>query len=304
MEALLRSVLLSMARSERLNRLARRYGLRLGASRFVAGETLEDAIRAVAALNQAGMRATLDHLGEFVRDAAEAREAAEECIRALEAIHASGVDSTLSLKLTQMGLDIERGLCLDNLRRILETADRHGIWVTIDMEDYGHCEVTLEIYQTVRREFERVGTVIQAYLYRSLEDVTRLGAEGAHLRIVKGAYKEPPEVAYPNKADVDANYLRLMETQLRSPGFTAIATHDEAIIEHAKRFIEANRIPADRYEFQMLYGIRTQLQTQLVAEGYPLRIYVPYGTDWYGYFMRRLAERPANVGFVLRGVFQ
>ncbi|MBX6352572.1 MAG: proline dehydrogenase [Thermoflavifilum sp.] len=303
MEALMRSVLLSMARSERLGRLARRYGLRFGASRFVAGETLEDAIQAVSALNAAGIAATLDHLGEFVRDADEARASAEECVQVLNAIRESGVHATLSVKLTQLGLDIDPKLCLENMRRILSVAEEHGIWVTIDMEDYGHCAVTLDLFETLHREFSHVGTVIQAYLYRSLEDLARLSAQGCHLRIVKGAYKESPEVAYPDKKDVDANYLRLMETQLKSSGFTAIATHDENIIDHAKRFIAAQRIPKDRYEFQMLYGIKPQLQARLVEEGYPLRLYVPYGTDWYGYFMRRLAERPANVAFVLKGLF-
>ncbi|MCL6515729.1 proline dehydrogenase [Alicyclobacillus sp.] len=302
MEQWMRSVLLSMAKNRAANRWAKRYGLRLGARRFVAGETIEEAVRVVADLNRMGMSATLDHLGEFVGDALEAREAADACIEALMAIRRSGVDATLSVKLTQLGLDIDRDLCLENMRRILACAREGGIRVTIDMEDSPRCEATLRLFDELRAEFDNVGTVIQAYLYRSLEDVLRLAQDGVHLRIVKGAYKEPPEVAYPDKADVDANYVKLMEAQLLSPGFTAIATHDEKIIEHAKRFIAEHGIPRDRYEFQMLYGIRTNLQQQLVQEGYPLRLYVPYGVDWYGYFMRRLAERPANVWFVLRGL--
>jgi proline dehydrogenase len=304
MEQLMRSLFLSMAKNRAANRWAKRYGLRLGAQRFVAGETIESAIEAVRSLNQQGMTATLDHLGEFVHDEAEANEAADYCIRTLQAIHESGVQASLSLKMTQTGLDISRDLCMRNMRRILDTAKAYNLLVTIDMEDFSHCQITLDIFDELRKEYDNVGTVIQSYLYRSFEDVLRLSREGVHLRIVKGAYKEPPEVAYPDKADVDSNYIKLMEAQLLSPGFTAIATHDEKIIEHAKAFIAKHQIPKNKYEFQMLYGIRTNLQQQLVQEGYPVRIYVPYGNDWYGYFMRRLAERPANVGFVLRGMFR
>jgi proline dehydrogenase len=303
MEQLMRSLFLSMAQNRAANRWAKRYGLRLGAQRFVAGETIDDAIRVVRTLNQQGMTVTLDHLGEFVNDESEANEAADYCVRTLEAIHASGVDASLSLKMTQTGLDISRELCMNNMRRILDVAKKYGLLVTIDMEDFSHCQITLDILDELRKDYDNVGTVIQAYLYRSLEDVQRLGAEGVHLRIVKGAYKEPPEVAFPDKADVDANYIKLMEAQLLSKGFTAIATHDEKMIEHAKSFIAQHNIPKEKYEFQMLYGIRTNLQQQLVREGYPMRVYVPYGNDWYGYFMRRLAERPANVGFVLKGMF-
>ncbi|MCL6446180.1 MAG: proline dehydrogenase family protein, partial [Alicyclobacillus sp.] len=179
------------------------------------------------------------------------------------------------MKLTQLGLDIRRDLCELNLRNILDVAKAHGLLVTVDMEDYTHCQVTLDIVEAMREEYPNVGTVIQAYLYRSLEDVLRLGQAGMHLRIVKGAYKESPEVAYPDKADVDANYMKLMEAQLLSAGFTAIATHDDGIIHHAKAFIAKHDVPQTKYEFQMLYGIRTNLQLQLVQEGYPVRVYVP-----------------------------
>ncbi|GMA49523.1 proline dehydrogenase [Alicyclobacillus contaminans] len=304
MEQLMRSLLLSMAQNRAANRWAKRYGLRLGAQKFVAGETIEDAVATVRALNQQGIKVTLDHLGEFVNDEAEANESADYCIRTLEAIHEAGVDSSLSLKMTQMGLDISRDLCMKNMRRILDVAKQYDLLVTIDMEDYAHCQITLDILDELRQDYDNVGTVIQSYLYRSLEDVLRLGGQGVHLRIVKGAYKESPEVAFPDKADVDANYLKLMEAQLLSPGFAAIATHDERIIAQAKDFIQKHNIAKDKYEFQMLYGIKTSLQQQLVREGYPLRVYVPYGNDWYGYFMRRLAERPANVAFVLKGMFK
>ena len=304
MEPLLRSLLLSLAKNQSLNQLAKRYGLRMGAQRFVAGQTIEQAIDTIRILNRQGMAATLDHLGEFVRDEKEAVEAADFNVRTLEAIHRAGVHSSLSLKMTQLGLDIRRDLCMSNMHRILDTAKRYDLEVTIDMEDYSHCKVTLDIFDELRKEYDNVGTVIQAYLRRSLEDVIRLGHDKAHLRIVKGAYKELPDVAYPDKSEVDSNYIKLMDAQLLSPGFTAIATHDEKIIENAKAFIEKHQIPRDKYEFQMLYGIRSNLQAALVAQGYPVRVYVPYGNDWYGYFMRRLAERPANVGFVLRGMFR
>lgn len=304
MEQLMRNVFQSMAKNKSANKWAKRYGLRLGAQKFVAGESIESAIEAIRALNAKGMAATLDHLGEFIFEEHEANEAADFCIKTLQAIHDSGVNSTLSLKMTQMGLDIRRELCMTNMRRILDVAKEYGLKVTIDMEDFGHCQITLDIFDELRKEYDNVGTVIQAYLYRSLEDVVRLGNEGAHLRLVKGAYKESPEVAYPEKADVDSNYIKLIEAQLLSNGFSAIATHDEKVVEHIKQFIKNHDIPKEKYEFQMLYGIATDLQNRLNDEGYPVRIYVPYGNDWFAYFMRRLAERPANVAFVLKGMFR
>ncbi|QQE80306.1 proline dehydrogenase family protein [Alicyclobacillus sp. SO9] len=304
MEQLLRSLFQSMAKSKSANRWAKRYGLHLGAQRFVAGETIQSAIEAIRQLNQQGMAATLDHLGEFVSDPAEARASADYGIRTLEAIYNSGVQSSLSLKLTQMGLDIDRTLCMENMHRILTAARELGLLVTIDMEDSRHCQETLDILDELRIDYKSVGTVIQSSLYRSIQDVKRLGEAGVHLRIVKGAYREPASVAYQDKADVDVNYIKLVETHLKSPGFTAIATHDETIVNYALQFIEKFKFDKKTYEFQMLYGIGTVLQKKLVDEGYPVRVYVPYGNDWYGYFMRRLAERPANVSFVLRGIFR
>lgn len=300
----MRSIFLSMAKNKSANRWAKRYGLRLGAQKFVAGETIENAIEKVKSLNAQGMTVTLDHLGEFVNDEAEANESADYCVQTLEAIHQAQVNSSLSLKMTQTGLDISKPLCMANMRRILDVAKASNLRVTIDMEDFSRCQATLDVLDELLKEYDNVGTVIQAYLYRSLEDVLRLGQAGTHLRIVKGAYKEPAEVAYPDKQDVDANYIKLMEAQLLSNGFAAIATHDEKIIDHAKSFIAKHNVPKTHYEFQMLYGIRTDLQTRLTTEGYPMRVYVPYGNDWYGYFMRRLAERPANVGFVIKGMFR
>lgn len=302
MEEALRSFFLQMAKNRSMNRWARRYGLRFGANRFVAGETIESAINTVQQLNRQNMAVTLDHLGEFVADESEARAAADFCVRTLEAVSEAKADSSLSVKLTQLGMDISRELCVQNMRKVLECGRDNQLWVNIDMEDFDHCQAILDVFEELAEGYEYVQTVVQSYLYRSLDDVRRLARKGASIRIVKGAYKEPSSVAYPDKTDVDENYLRMLDAHLPSPGLTSIATHDERIIEHAKRAIETQNIARDKYEFQMLYGIRNDLQAQLANAGYPVRIYVPYGDDWYGYFMRRLAERPANVSFVLRGI--
>lgn len=304
MEEALRSFFLQLAKNKGMNDWARRYGLRFGANRFVAGETIESAIATVRALNENNMAVTLDHLGEFVADEQEARASADFCVRTLEAIHEAGVNSSLSLKLTQIGLDISEELCLENMRQIIACAKARGLWVNIDMEDFERCQMTLDIFTSLAASYDKLQTVIQSYLYRSLDDVRALAERGASIRLVKGAYKEPASVAFPDKADVDANYLKMLDVHLPSPGLTSIATHDERIISYAKALIAQKGIAKELYEFQMLYGIRNNLQQQLVDEGYPVRIYVPYGDDWYGYFMRRLAERPANVSFVMRGMFQ
>ncbi|GJM74754.1 proline dehydrogenase [Paenibacillus macerans] len=304
MDALMRTVFLALAQNRSVSKLARRYGLRFGASRFVAGETLEQAIETVRRLNGSGREATLDHLGEFVSNEAEASRSTEMCLRTLDAIAASGVRANLSLKLTSLGLGISEELCMRNMTDILERARMHGLFVRIDMEDYAHCEKTIAIYRRLRREFDHVGIVIQAYLYRSVQDLADLKELKPNLRLVKGAYKEPPEVAYPNKPDVDENFKRLISTHLKNGNYTAIATHDPQIIGFTKQLVKQLNIPLNQFEFQMLYGIREELQLQLAREGYKVRIYVPFGRDWFGYFMRRLAERPANVWFVLKNLFK
>lgn len=280
------------------------------ARRFVAGETLDDAIRAVQALNQKGILATLDHLGENVHTEADATRAAQAYLDLLERIAASGIKSNVSLKLTQLGLDIGEDLCIGNMRRILECARKYNNFVRIDMESTAYTDRTLRVFRALREDYEfaNVGVVIQAYLYRSETDVTELASEGANIRLCKGAYKEPPEVAFPLKADVDKNYVRLMQLYLsdeaRAKGaYIGVATHDEKMIQATKAFVAQRQIPKDRFEFQMLYGIRSQAQEQLVADGYKMRVYVPYGGEWYPYFMRRLAERPANVWFIVRHIF-
>lgn len=303
MEVLLRNFFLFLSQNRTMNRAAKKWGLKFGAHRFVAGETINEAIGKVRELNQQGLSATMDHLGEFIAKKEEALESADYCIKTLEAIARSGVDSNLSLKLTQLGIDIDYKLCLDNMKRILDTAGKNNNFVRIDMEDYSHLDMTLSILKDLSREYHNVGTVIQAYLYRSEEIVRSLGEQNINLRLVKGAYKESPKIAYPKKIDVNENFKNLIRLHMESGSYTAIATHDDEIIRYTKQIAEELGVPRDRFEFQMLYGIRTQTQLELMAEGYTMRVYVPYGDDWYGYFMRRLAERPANVAFLLKGMF-
>lgn len=304
MEQAMKNFFLFLSQNKTLNAAAKKWGLRFGASRFVSGETINEAIQAVRLLNQQGLVCTLDHLGEFVYSVEEANESADYCIQTLEAIRQSGVDCNLSLKMTSLGLDISRDLCMNNMRRILDTAKNNGnIFVRIDMEDYAHNQVTMEILHELLQDYNNVGTVIQAYLYKAADDIENLKDKKVNFRLVKGAYKESPEVAHPNKADVDENYKKIIKQHLLNGGYAAVATHDDAIIDYVKKLVEENSIPRTQFEFQMLYGIRTQSQIDLAKEGYKMRVYVPYGNDWYGYFMRRLAESPANVKFVLKGMF-
>ncbi|WP_412962755.1 proline dehydrogenase family protein [Metabacillus niabensis] len=293
-----------LSRNKMMTKLAKRYGLRFGASRFVAGDTIDHAINVIKELNSKGLDVTLDYLGEFIEDVQEANEMADNCIKAIEAIGNHRLQSQVSLKLTSMGLDISEEVVLQNMRRILTAAKRHQIFVTIDMEDYSRCEKTLEIFKTLRREYTNIGTVLQAYLYRTVKDIEELNEYNASLRLVKGAYKESHKVAFPEKKTVDKNYMQIIKMHLLHGNFTAVATHDDAIIQYTKTLVKTHRIPLEQFEFQMLYGIRPEKQLEIVKEGYKMRVYVPYGTDWYGYFMRRLAERPANVAFVLKGMFR
>ncbi len=276
------------------------------ARRFVAGETLDDAVQATRALNAKNMAVSLDYLGESVKR----REDTEEVVRTyrdlLVRIQREKLDASISLKLTHMGLDISEELCQTNLRHILGDAKQFGIPVTIDMENTPYTDRTLMIYRMMRDEydFSNVGTVIQAYLRRSEADMQALGAEGAHIRLCKGAYLEAPDVAFPEKPDVDANYVRIMRQFLQSEGYLCIATHDEKMIQAAESALAELKVAKNRYEFQMLYGIRTSRQEALAGAGYPVRVYVPFGEAWYPYFMRRLAERPANVWFFAKSLFQ
>lgn len=296
-----RNIFMYASQNKALNKAAKKWGLKFGASHVVAGVTIESAIKKVQELNQQGLVGTLDHLGEFVFTKEEALEATEYNIRTLEAIAAAGADCNLSVKMTQLGLDINREFCLENMRRILETAKQTNNFVRIDMEDHSHCQVTLDILRELRESYDNVGTVIQAYLYRSEQDVKDL--KGISLRMVKGAYKESPEVAFQDKKEIDENYLTIIKEHLLSGSYTAIASHDHNIIAEVKQFAKENHISPEQFEFQMLYGFRTEMQLSLAKEGYKMRLYIPFGDDWFGYFMRRLAERPQNVSFALKGLF-
>ncbi|UOR11791.1 proline dehydrogenase family protein [Halobacillus amylolyticus] len=302
MEQLLRNFFLFLSKNRFFTKLAKRYGLRFGAGRFVAGETIPNAVTTIQQLNGKSLSVTIDHLGEFIDTEKEAKEAADGCIAAVKAIADNGLDSQLSLKLTSMGLDISEDIVIENMRRILKVAEEKDVFITIDMEDHERCQRTLDIFKQLRSEFEHIGTVLQAYLYRTAEDVEDLNQYNPNLRLVKGAYKESPKVAFPDKKDVDENYKKIIKMHLLNGNYTAIATHDDAMIEYTKQIVEESNIPKDQFEFQMLYGIRVERQQELQQEGYKMRVYVPFGNDWYGYFMRRLAERPANVAFVLKGV--
>jgi proline dehydrogenase len=297
---MLKDTLLYLAQNQRLrefvinNRAARSVS-----HRFVAGEVLDEAAHATRALNQRGMQVALDHLGENVTDDTEARAATQDYISALDLIKQTGIDANISIKLTALGLDISRELCEENLRTILEEAGRYGIFVCIDMEGSSYTERTIDITLRMHEQFEHVGTVIQAYLYRSRKDIEQLIAQGVRVRLVKGAYKEPHPIAYQSKSDVDHSYVQLMMMLLARGNYPAIATHDEAIINAASKFVRDHGINKDAFEFQMLYGIRRDLQEKLVRQGYHMRIYVPYGSQWYPYLMRRMAERPSNLMFVM-----
>jgi len=272
------------------------------ARRFVAGETLDDAIEAGREVNRARRSASLDLLGENVSDEAGARRAAEDYLAIFDRIAREKLDANVSLKLTQLGLDLSEPLCQELLEGIAAHAAELENFVRIDMEGSAYTQRTVEITRRVRAKYSNVGTVMQAYLYRAEQDVKDLLSVGCRMRLCKGAYNEPPDIAFPNKADVDANYVKLMKLLLPSGSYHGIATHDPEVIQATKRFVSEKNISREQFEFQMLYGIRIDLQEQLVHEGYRLRVYIPYGTDWFPYFMRRLAERPANLVFFLRNL--
>ena len=290
-----------LSTNKTMNKAAKKWGLKLGASQVVAGKTIEEAIEVIRRLTDEGLVCTIDHLGEFVEEETEAIKATEAALQILDKIAETGVACNLSIKLTKLGLDISEQLCLDNMRKIVALANKHSNFVRIDMEDYQHLEQTLSILRQLDKEFHNVSTVIQAYLYRSEGDV--LSLNGHPLRLVKGAYREREEVAFQSKREIDKNYMKLIKLHLRNGNYTAIATHDHLIIEKVKKFVKAQRIPTSRFEFQFLYGFRPKLQRELVAQGYKVRVYVPFGEEWFGYFMRRLAERPQNVSFALKGLF-
>ena len=298
---MLRSLLLYLSNQPTIFRFVRNNRLAKGfARRFVAGETLDDALGAVRALNAAGISASLDELGESVTNEKEARATRDSYLRILDSIAAAKLNANVSVKLTALGLDVSEELCVGLMQDLLERARHHGSFVRIDMESSAYTERTLRLFE--ERFYpsfrEQVGIVLQSYLYRTWSDVERTLELQCRVRLCKGAYKEPVTVAFPDKADVDATFARCMRALMQRANYPAIATHDPALLTEARRFATEQDVTTDRFEFQMLYGVRRDLQQALVAEGWRMRVYVPFGTQWYPYLMRRLAERPANLMFL------
>ena len=302
---MLRALLLQLSESKGMARFVMRNGAsRRLAQRFVAGASLDEAVRAARALNRAGRMVSLDYLGENVATESDARRAAETYMAIFDRIAAEKLDANVSLKLTQLGLELGEALCQSLVEEIVARASSFGNFVRIDMEGSAHTQRTVDLAKRVRAKTASAGVVLQSYLYRTEQDARDLVAIGCRIRLCKGAYQEPAEVAFPKKTDVDANYIKVMQIVLPSGIYHGIATHDPNMLAATKQFVAKNGIGRDKFEFQMLYGIRTDLQEQLIREGYRLRVYVPFGRDWFPYFMRRLAERPANLAFFLRNLFR
>jgi proline dehydrogenase len=286
-----------------VSRTLARTGMRTGfARRFVAGETLEEALAASQRLAAGGRRVCLNHLGENVATEEQARAAAESYAEMLRQIRERGIDGDIAIKLTHLGLDLGRELAVELAGGIAAKARELGLGVEIDMESSEYTSVTIEVFEAVRRKFDNIGLAIQCYLRRSEEDLRRLAPLHPKIRLVKGAYREPADIAFQDKGEVDRNFARLVDVLIDGPFFPAIATHDPSLVNYAERRIAGRKLTRDRYEFQMLFGIRRDLQNRLRAEEHPLRIYVPFGTEWFPYFMRRLVERPANTLFVMRSL--
>ncbi len=319
---MLRSLLIYLSKAGWARKIVTRWSFAWkAASRFVAGEKLEDAIKVIQGLNANGIVATLDHLGEHTSNPQEAQTATQDILEIFDAIEKAGVQANVSIKLTQIGLALDETLCMNNLKTILSYAQEKNNFVRVDMEDSSCVEATLRLFYKMRHEFkfDNTGIVFQAYLYRSKADIEKLAMEAGRVRLCKGAYKEPPEVAFPKKRDVDKNYDLLTELLIdaslangapevsqggKFPPIPAIASHDPGRLEHAKAYAKEKGLPKRALEFQMLHGIRRDLQEQTAREGYPVRIYVPYGSEWYPYFVRRLAERPANLWFFISNFFR
>jgi proline dehydrogenase len=308
LDALSKAFFHALAGSTTIEKLASRYGMAQPGSfgrRFIAGETAGEAIEAARRLHAKGFALTLDLLGESVTDLDAADAATRAYLDVMRLVADSGVERNLSLKLSQLGLEVDRAVCTDNLRRILGPAGKLGFFVRLDMESSPTVQTTLDIFTTLwEQEYRNLGVVLQAALHRSADDLAAMNALGARVRLVKGAYKEPKSVAYQKKTDVDAAYGRLMERLLLEGTYPAIATHDPALIARAREFARSHAIGADRFEFQMLFGVRRDLQAALASQGYRVRVYVPFGKQWFPYFMRRLGERPANVAFIARGILR
>jgi proline dehydrogenase len=307
LDALSKSFFHALARSPFLEQAASRYGMAKPTSfarRFIAGETADEAMDAARAIQKSGMALTLDQLGESITTLGEADAATKVYLTLIEKIVAAGIDRNISVKPTQLGLDIDQAVCVQNIRRILDLAKQNDFFVRVDMENTPYIQKTLDMFNAVWAEgYRNAGVVLQSAVFRSEDDARAVSKAGIRVRLVKGAYKEPAALAHQAKADVDAAYIRIMKILMTEGVYPAIATHDPKMIEATKAFAREQGIGADKYEFQMLYGIRRDLQASLVADGYRMRVYVPFGKQWFPYFMRRLGERPANVGFVLKGIF-
>ncbi|SEU09998.1 proline dehydrogenase [Salinibacillus kushneri] len=297
----LKNFFIGLSENKFLNAFAQKYGLKLGSQSVVAGTNVEEMIERVKQLNAQGISCTIDNLGEFVSEKDAAIQAKNEILEVIKAIHSHDVDAHISIKPTQLGQDIDENFCLENLREIVDQANQYHIFVNFDMEDYTHLHSSFSLIDKLSEEYNNIGTVIQSYFYQAQEYIEKY--KDYRLRLVKGAYKEPEEIAYQNKKKIDQNLIYLIEYHLKHGKFTSIATHDDRIINHVKKFVDDYNIPKDKFEFQMLYGFRNDLQLQLAREGYNFCTYVPFGTDWYGYFMRRLAERPQNIQLVAKQVF-
>lgn len=305
LDGALRKAILAAAANDQLGRLAGRYGMQLGASRFVAGQTLDECVAVLEGLNARGFKANTTLLGESSPDEAAAVAVAAGYERILERIHAERLRVNVALKLTHLGLELDEELAYENVERIVRRSSGLRNFVRIDMEHSSAVDATLRIYRRLRESgHEAVGTVLQSYLYRTEQDLRDLLPLRPDLRLVKGAYLEPASVAYPRKADADHAYMRLVEVSLREGGRTAIATHDESLIERAIAFAEREAVPRERFEFQMLYGVRPGLQQALLERGFEVLVATPFGPEWFPFFMRRLAERPANLGFVAKSLLR
>ncbi|MDQ0272514.1 proline dehydrogenase family protein [Cytobacillus purgationiresistens] len=298
---MLKDLFIGLSKNQFLNTAAKKYGLKLGAQSVVAGTNIAEAINSIKELNAHGISCTVDNLGEFVMKKEDATAAKEQILEVVEAIHESKVDAHISLKPSQLGLDIDYSFCLDNLKEIVAKAYGYGIFINFDMEDHDRLQPSFDLLDELSKEYDNIGTVIQAYFYRAAEDIEQY--KNYRLRIVKGAYKEPADVAYTSKEEIDKNYIKLIEHHLLNGKFTSIATHDHNVINHVKRFVKKHEISNDKFEFQMLYGFRKEMQLELAKEGYNFCTYIPFGDDWYGYYMRRLAERPQNLNLVAKQVF-
>lgn len=296
----LRDFFIALSENKVLIAGAQKFGLRLGAQSVVAGTNVDEVVKTIKRLNNQNISCTVDNLGEFVFEEAEALEAKKNILNVIEVIHAEKLDAHISLKPTQLGLNFDKEFCYNNLRDIVGTAHEYGIFINFDTETHETLYESFDLMERLHEEFDNVGTVIQSYFFNAQENIERF--KDYRLRIVKGAYKEPADLAYTDKADIDANYLKLIEYHLLHGKFTSIATHDHNVIAHVEKFVKENNISHDKFEFQMLYGFRTEMQEDLATQ-YNFCTYLPFGKDWYGYFMRRLAERPQNMELVVKQVF-